>query len=126
MTSKSRFYALEVMCRERARLADKESNHWLAEAEEWARLRQSCKQWVRSSSEPSRFEEKNEPLSALPGRLRRNLLWRAKLAAEPRRSPWQLQRINLIAFPAAKRPGPFAVYRHHQHNRGATVFTPLK
>jgi hypothetical protein len=37
MDSKSRFYALEVMCRERARLADKESNYWLAEAEEWAR-----------------------------------------------------------------------------------------
>src|SRR4029077_10165673 len=31
----------EVMCRERTRLADKESNYWLAEAEEWARLRQS-------------------------------------------------------------------------------------
>jgi hypothetical protein len=27
MDSKSRFYALEVMCRERARLADKESNY---------------------------------------------------------------------------------------------------
>ena len=42
MDSESRFYALEVMCRERARLADKESNYWLAEAEEWARLRLSC------------------------------------------------------------------------------------
>jgi hypothetical protein len=58
MDSKSRFYALEVMCRERARLADKESNYWLAEAEEWARLRQSGKQWARSSSKPSRFERK--------------------------------------------------------------------
>ena len=44
MDSKARFYALEVMCRERARLADKESNYWLAEAEEWARLRRSCNQ----------------------------------------------------------------------------------
>jgi|GraSoi2013_100cm_1033763.scaffolds.fasta_scaffold49653_2 hypothetical protein len=44
MDSKSRFYALEVMCRERARLADKESNYWLAEAEEWARFGQSCNQ----------------------------------------------------------------------------------
>jgi hypothetical protein len=60
MDSKSQFYALEVMCRERARLADKESNYWLAEAEEWARLRQSCKQWPPSSSEPSRFEEKRK------------------------------------------------------------------
>jgi hypothetical protein len=42
MDSQSRFYALEVMCRERARLADKESNYWLAEAEEWAELRLSC------------------------------------------------------------------------------------
>jgi hypothetical protein len=40
----SQFYALEVMCRDRARLADKEANYWLAEAEEWARLRQSCNQ----------------------------------------------------------------------------------
>jgi hypothetical protein len=60
MDSKSRFYALEVMCRERARLADQESNYWLAEAEEWARLRQSCKQWALSSSELSRFEEKRK------------------------------------------------------------------
>ena len=105
MDSKSRFYALEVMCRERARLADKESNYWLAEAEEWARLRQSCKQWAPSSSEPSDLTKKeNEPLSALPGRLRRNLLWRAKLAGEPSCSPRQMQRINLIAFQAAKRP----------------------
>jgi hypothetical protein len=60
MDSKSRFYALEVMCRERARLADKESNYWLAEAEEWARLRHSCKQPPRSSNEPPRFEEKRK------------------------------------------------------------------
>jgi hypothetical protein len=57
MDSKSRFYALEVMCRERARVADKESNYWLAEAEEWARLRRACKQCPPSSSELSRFEE---------------------------------------------------------------------
>jgi hypothetical protein len=57
MDSKSQFYALEVMCRERARLADKESNYWLAEAEEWARLRQSCHQRPPGLSEPSRFEE---------------------------------------------------------------------
>jgi hypothetical protein len=57
MDSKSQFFALEVMCRERARLADKESNYWLAEAEEWARLRQSCNQRPPSASEPSRFEE---------------------------------------------------------------------
>jgi hypothetical protein len=41
MDSKSRFYALEVMCRERARAADKESSYWLAEAEEWAQLRKA-------------------------------------------------------------------------------------
>jgi hypothetical protein len=57
MYSKSQFYALEVMCRERARLADRESNYWLAEAEEWARLRQSSNQRPSGSSEPSRFEE---------------------------------------------------------------------
>jgi hypothetical protein len=57
MDSKSQFYALEVMCRERARLADRESNYWLAEAEEWARLRQSSHQRPPGLSEPARFEE---------------------------------------------------------------------
>jgi hypothetical protein len=44
---------------------------------------------------------------------RRNLLWRAKLAGEPRRSPRQLQRINPIAFQAAKCPPAPCGYRHH-------------
>jgi hypothetical protein len=39
MYSKSQFYALEVMCRQRAALAAKELEYWLAEAEEWARVR---------------------------------------------------------------------------------------
>jgi hypothetical protein len=39
MYSKSQFYALEVMCRERAAVAAKELEYWLAEAEEWARVR---------------------------------------------------------------------------------------
>jgi hypothetical protein len=41
------------------------------------------------------------------------LLWRAKLAGEPRRSPWQLQRIYPIAFQAANRPWALTVNRHH-------------
>jgi hypothetical protein len=52
---------------------------------------------------------------------RRNLLWRAKLADEPPLSPWQVQRINPIAFQAAKRPWPFTVDRHHQHHQAAAV-----
>jgi hypothetical protein len=40
-----------------------------------------------------------------------DLLWRAKLAGEPRRNPWQLQRIHPIAFQAAKRPWALAVNR---------------
>jgi hypothetical protein len=39
MYSKSQFHALEVMCRERAVVAAKEREYWLAEAEEWARVR---------------------------------------------------------------------------------------
>jgi hypothetical protein len=42
MYSKSQFHALEVMCRERAAVATKEMEYWLAEAEEWARVRLSC------------------------------------------------------------------------------------
>jgi hypothetical protein len=60
MDSESRFYALEVMCRERARLADRESNYWLAEAEEWARLRRSCQKrgaGPANSGEPTQATE---------------------------------------------------------------------
>jgi hypothetical protein len=59
MYSKSQFYALEVMCRERAAVAKKDSEFWLTEAEEWARLGLSSDQSLgaaqvsRSGSEPS-------------------------------------------------------------------------
>jgi hypothetical protein len=47
MYSKKQFAALEAMCRELAALARKEMEYslmeyWLAEAEEWKRLRQSA------------------------------------------------------------------------------------
>jgi hypothetical protein len=51
MYSKSQFYDLEVMCRERAAVARKEMEYWLAEADEWARFRLSCQQQQLSSSE---------------------------------------------------------------------------
>jgi hypothetical protein len=41
MSSKDQFAALEVMSRERAALAKKEMEYWLAEAEEWNQLRES-------------------------------------------------------------------------------------
>jgi hypothetical protein len=59
MDSKSQFYALEVMCRERAAVARKEMMYWLAEAEEWAQFRRSgdqspaAAQAADSNSEPS-------------------------------------------------------------------------
>ena len=54
------------------------------------------------------------------------LLWRAKLAAKPRRSRWQLHRVNPIAFPASKRPRPFTVNWHHKHHQGAAVLASLR
>src|SRR5207302_9870611 len=39
--SRKRFLALETMCRERANLAKREFEYWLAEADEWARYRNS-------------------------------------------------------------------------------------
>ena len=42
MDSKNQFYALEVMCRERAAVAKKEMIYWLTEAEEWAQFRKKC------------------------------------------------------------------------------------
>jgi hypothetical protein len=38
MDSKSQFYALEVMSRERAAAARKEMEYWLNEAQEWEQL----------------------------------------------------------------------------------------
>jgi hypothetical protein len=43
MYSENQFFALEAMCRERAAIATREREYWLAEAEEWARFRLSCK-----------------------------------------------------------------------------------
>jgi hypothetical protein len=39
--SRKRFSALETMCRERAQLAKREFEYWLAEADEWARYKES-------------------------------------------------------------------------------------
>jgi hypothetical protein len=41
MDSKARFYALEVMCRERAAVARIEMEYWLNEAQEWAQLKRA-------------------------------------------------------------------------------------
>jgi hypothetical protein len=41
MSSKDQFGALEVMCRERATIAKKEMEYWLAEPAEWKQLRES-------------------------------------------------------------------------------------
>ena len=49
MNSNSQFAALELMCRERAAVAKKEMEYWLAEAEEWKQLRES----------PGPFTERN-------------------------------------------------------------------
>jgi hypothetical protein len=37
MYSKSQFYALEIICFQRAAVARKEMEYWLNEAEEWTR-----------------------------------------------------------------------------------------
>jgi hypothetical protein len=55
MYSKSQFYDLEVVCRERAAAARKEMEYWLAEAEEWSQVRLSCNHQQVSSSGPTQF-----------------------------------------------------------------------
>lgn len=42
MDSRKRFSALETMCRERAELAKKDFDYWIAEADEWARYKNSA------------------------------------------------------------------------------------
>ena len=54
MYSKSQFYDFEIMCHERAAVAKKEMDYWLAEAEEWARFRLSCNQRQAGSSDITR------------------------------------------------------------------------
>ena len=55
MYSKSEFYDLELMCQERAAAARKEMEYWLAEAEEWMRLRQRSNLQQKGSSKPTPF-----------------------------------------------------------------------
>jgi hypothetical protein len=57
MDSKSRFYALEIMSRERAAVAKKDLEYWLAEAEEWAQLRLSCNRQAANPGEPPHSTE---------------------------------------------------------------------
>ena len=48
MDSRNKFAALEAMCREKAALAKKDMDYWLAEASEWKRLREaSCTSELR-------------------------------------------------------------------------------
>jgi hypothetical protein len=60
MDSRKRFSALETMCRERAQIAKKEFEYWLAEADEWAQYKDSFDplpvqlDWCLESNNPSR------------------------------------------------------------------------
>ena len=42
MNAKKRFTALEMMCRESAKIVGEDEQYWLDEAEEWARFVQSA------------------------------------------------------------------------------------
>ena len=65
MDSKSQFYALEVMCRERAAVARKDLEYWLTEAEEWAQLRISGDQPDPPGSTVSHSTEPNDVAAAI-------------------------------------------------------------
>ena len=65
MDSKSQFYALEVMCRERAAVARKDLEYWLTEAEEWAQLRISGDQPDPPGSNVSRSTAPNDVTVAI-------------------------------------------------------------
>ena len=55
MYSKSQFYALELLCRQRAAVARKEMEYWLNEAEEWSQLRKASRHSLRTDD--ANFEE---------------------------------------------------------------------
>jgi hypothetical protein len=48
MRVRNKFAAQEGMCRERAAVAKKEMEYWLAEAEEWKKLRESSDPFIGS------------------------------------------------------------------------------
>ena len=60
MYSDDQFASFEFMCLERAALAKKEMEYWLAEAEEWKQLRQTPDPYLEGKVFPaSRFTESN-------------------------------------------------------------------
>ena len=63
MDSRKRFSALETMCRERAQLAKREFEYWLAEANEWARYIESSDPSIEAN--PIQLDWCAEPLSII-------------------------------------------------------------
>jgi hypothetical protein len=60
MYSNDQFAALEIMCRERAALARKEMEYWLAEAEGWKKLMASPEPFIeRIASRSSELAKSN-------------------------------------------------------------------
>ena len=55
MNSKAQFENLEIMSRERATLARKEAEHWLAEAEYWLA---EAEEWRQLRESPDTFAER--------------------------------------------------------------------
>ena len=61
--SRKRFSALETMCRGRAQLAKREFEYWLAEANEWARYKESSDPSIEAN--PIQLDWCAEPLSII-------------------------------------------------------------
>jgi hypothetical protein len=53
------FSTLEKMCLERAKAAEKEMKYWLAEAEEWERLKNACSPFDVAATQLDCFMELN-------------------------------------------------------------------
>ena len=72
MDSRKRFSALETMCRERAQLAKREFEYWVAEADEWARYKEFLRSINRGNSNPTRLvcgtSEHNQQFISRPNR----------------------------------------------------------
>jgi hypothetical protein len=61
MNSNRQFAALETMSRERAALARKEMEYWLAEAEEWKQLREASGPFTKSSLSAGNARQAKSP-----------------------------------------------------------------
>ena len=128
MNSENQFASLEIMCRERAALAKKEMEYWLAEAEEWKRFKES--------SGPSRERESILRATRLARRNQQSLNSHASISESARQSSkgcWTIvNRLRVALGGSPSEPDQYNTGRHSrpsvsggEHNRSSHAAIPV-